>query len=312
MARAYGSRSQLAGAFETIYGTAPASGFFNLPFSQADLGMEQPLLESDLLGAGRDPLAPSLDAISAGGGVTIPMDREALGFWLKMAFGAPTTTGTSNKTHTFKTGGLTLPSASIEVAMPEIPRFAMYSGCVLDEIGFGMQHSGQLTGNVKLAAQGENVEAATAAGTPTTFAMQRFGNFNGSIKRGGVVLGNVVSADVTYKNNLDMIETIRNDGKIDGADPTVASMTGKLDLRFADNILMDDAINGTPISLELALTISANVSLTITAHEVYLPVPKVPITGPKGIQASFDWQAAKNSVAGQMATIVLKNQIASY
>jgi len=312
MARAYGSRSQLAAAFEATYGTAPASGFFKMPFAQADLGMSQPLIDNELLGHGRDPLAPVKDAVTVDGGVTIPMDREALGFWLKMAFGAPTTTGTTNKTHTFKTGGYTLPSAAIEVAMPEIPRFAMYSGCVLDELSFQMQHAGQLTGQVKLVGQSEAVATTTQAGTPTAYAVQRFGNFNGSVKRGGVALGNVVSADLTYKNNLDPIETIRNDGKIDGADPTNATMTGKLDVRFADNVLMNDAVNGTPIALEMALTISANVSLVITAHEVYLPVPKVPITGPKGIQASFDWQAAFNSAAGQMATIVLKNQIASY
>ena len=74
-----------------------------------------------------------------------------------------------------------------------------------------------------------DLAAATAAGTPTEFAsLQRFGHFNGSVKREGVVLGNVTGASVTYKNNLDRIETIRADGKIDGADPTISELTGKL------------------------------------------------------------------------------------
>ncbi|MFC3117655.1 hypothetical protein ACFOHS_02570 [Jhaorihella thermophila] len=34
--------------------------------------------------------------------------------------------------------------------------------------------------------------------------------------------------------------------------------------------------------------------------------------GPQGIQASFDWQAAYDSVAGQMCTVVLKNQVGNY
>ncbi len=312
MARAQGARSQLAAAFETTYGTAPASGFMQMPFASASLGAEQPLLASELLGYGRDPLAPIKDAVTADGDITVPLDAEAFGFWLKAAFGAPTTTGTTNKTHTFKSGSWNLPSMAIEVAMPEIPRFAMYTGCVLDQLSIAMQRSGLLTADVKLVAQGENVATATAAGTPTGYALQRFGHFNGAIKRNGASLGNIVSADLTYANNVERIETIRNDGRIDGADPSIAALSGKIDVRFADNTLMTQALNGTAASLEFSWTISANVSLTITAHAVYLPRPRVEIQGPQGIQASFDWQAAYDSVAGQMCTIVLKNQVSNY
>ena len=312
MARAQGARSQLAAAFETTYGTAPASGFMQMPFASASLGAEQPLLASELLGYGRDPLAPIKDAVTVDGDITVPLDAEAFGFWLKAAFGAPTTTGTTNKTHTFKSGSWNLPSMAIEVAMPEIPRFAMYTGCVLDQLSLQMQRSGLLTADVKLVAQGENVATTTAAGTPTGYALQRFGHFNGAIKRNGTSLGNIVSADLIYSNNVERIETIRNDGRIDGADPSIAALTGKIDVRFADTTLMDQALNGSSASLEFSWVISANVSLTITAHAVYLPRPRVEIQGPQGIQASFDWQAAYDSVAGQMCTVVLKNQVASY
>ena len=89
MARAQGARSQLAAAFETVYGTAPVSGFTRLPFASSTLSAEQPLLGSELLGYGRDPLAPVKDAITADGDLTVPIDAEAFGFWLKAAFGAP-------------------------------------------------------------------------------------------------------------------------------------------------------------------------------------------------------------------------------
>jgi len=312
MPRAQGARSQLAAAFETTYGTAPASGFMQMPFASASLGAEQPLLASELLGYGRDPLAPIKDAVTADGDIKVPLDAEAFGFWLKAAFGNPTTTGTSNKTHTFKSGSWDLPSMAIEVAMPEIPRFAMYTGCVLDQLSLQMQRSGLLTADVKLVAQGENVATASAAGTPTGYALQRFGHFNGAIKRNGTALGNIVSADLTYSNNVERIETIRSDGRIDGADPSIAALTGKIDVRFADTTLMDQALNGSSASLEFSWVISANVNLTITAHAVYLPRPRIEIQGPQGIQASFDWQAAYDSVAGQMCTIVLKNQVSSY
>ena len=36
---------------------------------------------------------------------------------------------------------------------------------------------------------------------------------------------------MTYANNLDRIEAIRSDGRIDGADPSIAALTGRTGLR---------------------------------------------------------------------------------
>ena len=121
---------------------------------------------------------------------------------------------------------------SIETGMPEVPRYAMYSGWVLDQINWQMQRSGLLTATARLVAQGETVGTTTSAGTPAALELQRLGHFNGAIPRNGSALGNVVSADITYANNLDRIETIRSDGRIDGADPSIAALTGSIEVRF--------------------------------------------------------------------------------
>ena len=127
------------------------------------------------------------------------------------------------------------------------------------------------------------------------------------VKRNGVSLGNVVSAEITYANGLDRIETIRNDGKIEGADPGMAALTGRIEVRFADPALVTQAIDGTPCELEFAYSLGANASFTFTAHAVYLPVPRIEIPGPQGIQATFDWQAAKATSPARMCTAVLVN-----
>ena len=232
MARAQGARVQMALAFETTYGMPPVGGFTKMPFASTSLGAEQPLLNSELLGYGRDPLAPIKDAVTADGDVVVPLDAEAFGFGLKTAFGDPTTTGTGPWTHEFQSGAWTLPSMSIETGMPEVPRYAMYSGWVLDQINWQMQRSGLLTATARLVAQGETVGTTTSAGTPAALELQRLGHFNGAIPRNGSALGNVVSADITYANNLDRIETIRSDGRIDGADPSIAALTGSIEVRF--------------------------------------------------------------------------------
>ena len=84
----------MALAFETVYGTPPGSGYTQMPFITSSLAAEQPLLASELLGYGRDPRAPLLDAITTDGDVEVPIDAVGFGFWLKAAFGAPTTAGT--------------------------------------------------------------------------------------------------------------------------------------------------------------------------------------------------------------------------
>lgn len=314
MARAQGTRAQLALAFESTYGTPPAANSYRrMPFASSSLGSERPLLASELLGYGRDPLPPVPDVENADGDIVVPIDVRAWGVWLKAAFGEPDTSENLGVfTHVFESGAWTLPSLSIEVGMPEVPHFAMISGAVANTLSWTMQRSGLLTATVGLFAQGESVNGASAAGTLAEFDVLRFGQFNGAVERGGAPLGNIVSAQITYSNNLDRIETIRNDGRIEGADPSIAALTGTIEVRFADQTLLNQAVDGDPAELKFRFVRSASESFELVAHAVYLPKPRLPIQGPQGVQATFEWQAARDSVLGRMCTATLVNDVADY
>lgn len=313
MSRAYGANAQLLGAFETVYGTPPSSGFFKFPFISSQLGSEQGLIESDLLGQGRDPAQPMRDVINVEGDVVVPVDLRYIGYWLRALFGAPTTTGVDAPfVHTFKSGAMALPSLALEVGTPEASSYFMNSGVRANSMQVSFERSGGASATINCIAQGEDRASASLGGTPTALAITRFNQFQGSVKKDGTQLGNVTGAQFTYTNNLEKIETIRDDGKIDGADPTVAAFTGTIDVRFADTALLDAATDNTAVALSFGYTIDATRSLIFTAHEVYLPKPKLPIDGAGGIQASFNWQAAKNAAAGVMLTAVLTNDVESY
>lgn len=314
MARAQGARAQMALGFESVYGTPPASGdFWRMPFASSNLGSEQALLSSELLGYGRDPLPPVKDAITADGDVVVPIDARFFGVWLKAIFGQPTSVeDTGVYTHTFQSGNWTIPSFSAEIGMPDVPYYAMNKGCVANSISWTMNRSGLITATVNVIAQGESVATSSAAGTLVEMALLRFGAFNGAVKRNGALLGNITSAEVTYSNNLDRIETIRDDGMIDGADPSIAALTGTINVRFADTTLITQATNGDPCELEFSYGTSASNRFTLTAHAVYLPKPKIALEGPAGVQTSFAWQAAKDSDPARMCTAVLVNDVASY
>lgn len=422
MPRAQGARALMAFAFEGVYGTPPGSGFRQVPFVSTDLGGEQPLLDNEVLGFGRDPLAPSRDAFNADGSVVIPMDVENLGLWLKATFGQPVTTGSvaatgsftfsaqpvasstitvagtvftfvasgavgnqiniganlaatmtalavvlnasvvpavaaatytatanainivfdalghagnaftlaasttppSNATpsgatltggandHTFTSGGWTLPSIAVETQMPEVPRFSMYSGAVVDELSWEMKRAGLLQATVKLIAQGESVVAASVAGSLSALNYKRFGHFNGSVLRDGVAIANITQARVNYMNNLERIDAIRGDGRVEGVDPSIAALKGQIVTRFSDLTLFNQAIAGSPCALQFSHTISTSEKFVFTAHAVYLPRPRVPIEGPGGVEATFDWQAALATSPARMATAVLTNSVAAY
>ena len=312
MARAYGANAHLLGKFESTYGTPPVGDWIKLPFVSCNLGSEQGLIASDILGGGRDPASPIRDAIKVEGDLVVPVDLRAFGYWLKLLLGAPTSTGVGPYTHTFVSGATTLPSFSTEIGMPEIPAFFVEAGMRVDKLQLGFARSGAANATIGCIAQGETRHVISQGGTPTLMPFERFNQFQGSIKNDGSALGNVTGARLSYANNLERIETIRSDGKIDGADATIAALNGSVDVRFADTALIDAASSGTPVELEFAWTIDANRKLVFTAHEVHLPKPKLAISGPGGIQASFDWQGAKDDGVGRMLSVTLVNDVEDY
>jgi hypothetical protein len=249
--------------------------------------------------------------INDDGDIVVPVDPRYLGFWLTGLFGDPTSAagGDGTFTHTFVSGAATLPSYAIEVGMPEVPAYFRHLGCVLNSIGLVFQRSGAAAATINVIAQGEERNNTSQGGTPTALTFQRISQFRGSISRGGSPVGNLTGGQLTYSNNLERIETIRADGKIDGADPTIASLTGRIDIRFADTTFIDLAAGGTPVDLTFAYTLAPGARMTFVAHEVYLPKPKLAVEGPGGVEASFDLQGAWNETEGQMLRVELVNDL---
>lgn len=422
MPRARGANAVMAVAFEDVYGTPETDGYYALPFVSAQIGEEQGLIASDLLGQGREPLPPSLDVANDEGDVVVPVDLRNFGFWLKGAFGgansagavaatgtivfsanpvnnstitlngvvwtfkaagaagpqtnigvslaatltqlaidlnasadgaiddatytvdATTLTvthdtagaasnaytlaagGTSHGTvsgatlsggataHTFTSGAADLPSSDIEIGFPDVPSYGLNFGSRVNSIKIAMQRSGLLNATVSVIAQGETTSAAPAQDDPPTqLAVVRFAQFQGVIKKGGVQLGDIVSAEWTYSNNLDKVEVIgRGDGRIEDAEPAYVAVTGNITSRFKDTVLLDQAQSQEPVELSFEWVLDASRKLVITVHSVYLPKAKRPVTGPKGVQASFNFKASKDPTLTKTVTLDLTNDVAGY
>jgi len=314
MARAYGWNAKLLIAEEKEYGVLPDTNYRQIPFISSSLDSEQGLISSNVLGLGRDPTQPFQDVINVDGDMVVPVDMRNIGLWLKAIFGTPTTSETEDGTysHDFESGKTSIPSYSIEVGLPEIPQFIRFMGVRANSIAFNFQRSGEAQVTVNLMAQGETGATTTINSAPEVFNYTRVSQFQGYIKSGGELLANITSASVTYSNNLEKIETIRSDGKVEAIDLGVASLSGSISAKYADNILLDKARSGTPVDIELGYQLSETLKLVITCHEVYLPKPKRSVDGPGGIECSYDFQGAKDQNLDKMMTVTLVNDVESY
>lgn len=256
--------------------------------------------------AGATKLTVTHDAAGvAGNGFTL-----AAGAGSNATPSGATLTG-GNYQHVFTTGGGTLPSISLEIGLLGLAKpYSVNYGLRGNTLKIQQQRSGLLNATLNLIGQGETLPAATsAAGTPTELDVARFAQATGYVKRDGVVLGEVVSNGFSLSNNLDPDEVIRPDGRINDVDPGMVMINLTPVVKYTDDGFKVLAENKTPVEFEIGWT-NAVGSLTIVVPRVFLPKVKNSISGPKGIQATYNCQASGTD--GASATITLKNDVAGY
>lgn len=314
MGRARGQNAIMGLAFETTYGTPPLSSYTKLPFVSSQLGAVQPLIESDLLGQGRAPSDPTYDVVTNDGDVVVPLDLRALGFWLKLLFGAPATATIADGiyNHMFQSGAASLPSASVEIGLPDRPAYSTHYGVCANTLQVQMQRSGLASATIGLIGKGETVPSLTSnAGTLASPGLaERFAAARGTIVIDNQVIGEVTQANFSFSNGLDKDETIRADGEINGVDAGMPTASLALTTKFSDLNLYTKATSGTPVRITLAWNPQVGKGLSITLPRLFLPRTKRPITGPGGIMAEFN--AVASAANNQLVEIGLVNDVASY
>lgn len=312
MGRPLGINLVMNAVAETSYGQTPATNFFKLPVVSHSMGEEQGLIEDDQLGFGREGLDPVYDVVNNDGDIVIPVDLRGIGFWLRQTFGPPTTTGPVNGkyTHVFTSGAASLPSTSIEMGNPDEPAWSTNYGAVVNSLKISLSRSGMLNATLSLIAQGETDPVnASIAGVTTPLRGPRFAQAVGNITVEGGVAADIVSADISYSNGLDKVEVIRADGRIGGVDPGKGMTSGSMTARGPRGILFTKARAKLPAVVSFGWAQDGG-SLVFSLPRVFLPKPKRPVAGPKGIQATFNYQAS--GASGAQLTTTLVNDVASY
>lgn len=303
---------------QTARGVAATGDYITLPFLSHSLVASEALTDERTLGIGqgRDPDSPDTDALTVGGDLVAPFYLDTVGYLLTMLLGQPETTGASgNFTHVWKSGKFGLPVSTLEMQTPRADRSKRIDQFI-DLMANTMQLS-YATGGVERATFGligADVKklTATGAGTPTAPPPPgtRLLRKARVITLDGNNAARIVGGSVTYSNNLEPQNYLKN--KVQEVDEGLASLTGSVDLRYDTDSLMDKAENGTAVGLVNVWDISATKSLTIAANTLRLQRTGLPISGPTGIQQSFQLRGEKTLADGAMLMVTLKNQTGSY
>ena len=314
MAVAYGANAKCYLKRQTDDETPATGNFTQIQFMSNDFGSNQNLGEDDVLGAGigRDGGDPFLETLTADGTLVVPLLLDSFGLILAGLFGAPTTTGTTDKTHEFRSGATALPAWSLEKAMPDVPKFDLGFGVKFNTLAVDVSPTGGATASVGLIGLGETTATTSAAGTPTILAGQRFQKPSGSIKKDGVQLARVTGGSINFSNGMAGVQTVRPDNRQENVDLGKTSASGDLRMRLADNSLYAQAIAGTPAAMAYGFQISATKSVEFQFPRTFFSRPKIGISGSQGIELPVQWRASFDTTAGYMCRVLLKNQVMSY
>ena len=242
-----------------------------------------------------------------------PVDVLGFGYWLKLGFGAPTTTAQgSGKKHVFKIGP-DMPSATFEQGYKDISTYQQFSGVRMNKMSLNFGGDSELTASIDVMGCKETMAAVPFDTAPKSITFTPFENLEATIKEGGVTVANVLSMSLDIDFGLDGDSyAIGGKGFRTYIDTGIIGVSGTIKAFFQNMDLLNKAVNGTESSLELTLTKGTN-SLTIKLPELIYERNSPGIDGPKGVNIELPFKAYYGDDAGQSAVVFeLVNSQTSY
>ena len=314
MAQAIGVYSQLGFVRETVLGTTPSSpDVKTLPFNSCTVSAEQNMTSPQTLTGRRDPVEPILGNINVGGEIVVPLDVNAIGWILAMAFGNPTTTTVSTGVyqHVFKPGN-TQPSVSLERKLSN-GDYYVDRGCKVSSLGFNFGGDGELVTNVGILGCSEIVDDSPLDASPTAITLDRVNNFQAALKEGGSNIA--IATELGLNINFGLDENgyaIGGGGQRSRINEGLIEVSGSLTAFYDDDTLIAKAIAATETSLQVKLTKGSN-SLTIDIPELLFARKSPSIENATGVMQSLNYNGYyKDNSDGTAIKFTLINGTASY
>lgn len=316
MAQAIGVYSKLLLCPETSFKTLPSTltgKVLSLPFNTVSLAASQNTSDPATITGRRDAVEAIYGNISNEGDIVVPVDYNALGWWLAATFGSPTTTSASGGLykHVFKAGN-TQPSFCVEkvfnngVVLKSV-------GCKVSKLGFSFGGDGELTATVSVVGCNETIENSQLVESPTEVALKRYNNFQSSLLIDNEVqqVATEVTCDIDFGIDTEGY-AIGGNGYRVRANEGIIKPSGNITVFFDDATYLQKAENSTEVALEVDLTHGNNV-LKLVMPEVKFNRTSPSVDGPTGITQQMAYNAYyADNAKGACVLFELTNDVASY
>lgn len=295
---------------ETVAGTAVAPTFFvpfnefsanDIPNTVDDTGIRG-TLAGDVFGV----YQTTKQSETSIGGMVYP---DSIGLLLLAMLGTDTVTGSTLKTHTFKSVTTTQPpSLTVSPHDPTTPNMRQLAYSVMAELGFKWAESAALEYSCKLNGKA-SVVGSTATPTISQIAPILTWQFTASIN--GVSNINLVAFEINFKRPVAVKFHANNsqDPSIIMAGPL--SVTGKMTFEKNGDTELNLALNNTQGAIVLDSTAAATQNgIMFTLTKAALKNPQV--SGKDLVEVDFDFTGIYNATDGGVAQVALCNTTSSY
>jgi hypothetical protein len=312
--QARGRKVRLVLDYETAFNQVPTTkNGVSIPFISCGIAAKQAFRDSNVIRNSRHAVAPIRGNIDVSGSMVVPLDAINFGFILKAAFGAPTTSGTTNYAHKFVPGD-TQPSFLLERGFTDLAKYEILGGLKIGSMAFEFGGDGETQCSMDLmgASQSDFTDTPYDA-TPSTQTFTPFNQFNAAIEEGGSAIATVTRATMNINFNLDGDQyPIGNNGTRADIPEDMVLVTGEITAMFDSTTLLSKAVAGTETSLDITLTNGTN-SLAFKVPEMQYERNSATVDNGKGILITLPYRAyLQDNTDNSSLVITLTNSFASY
>ncbi len=313
----YGSECEMRAGVQADATTAPTTWEY-MPFVSFTPAPQRERRDRPQIGLARanslDPTKPIPGFLRMGGDLVVDADGHRLPRWLRMALGAPATSGPSSSlyTHVWSSGAKTQSYFGIQIKTGA-SEWRQYLGLQLATLGaqFGGENVRDFNVSLGLRGLGRVRDTSPLGSTPSAMVSESLMN-RAILKVDDAAVSNTIEGAWNWDRGIQEDIFLSTAAEVTGLRPGPASHSGSAKFRAVAGAFDTLEEADTPFDAKFEMIgVTAGHVIRYQHLQCLLSAPSIPITGLGQIERDVSWSAYQTS-ANPAAKITVINDVASY